>query len=88
MHFQFTAEATAAQKAAMADALSTLPAKIPQIVALSCGVDAGLATGNLGFALRHPCRGSNPGLADESNLLLTRSGPNPDRRTAPFCRRG
>lgn len=46
----FTDEATDAQKVAMVQAMRTLPAKIPQICSLVCGLDAGLAPGNHGFA--------------------------------------
>lgn len=43
--FKFVEGATDAQKLAMAEALMGMPKKIPQIVALSCGADLGLAGG-------------------------------------------
>ena len=47
----FTEEATAAQKDAMLEALRRMPAQIPEIASLVCGLDAGLSPGNHGFAV-------------------------------------
>ena len=48
---QFKAETTAAQRQALADALATLPARIPEIRNYTFGSDAGLADGNHDFAI-------------------------------------
>lgn len=47
--FQFQAEATAAQRSAVKEGLKALKAKIPEIKALACNTDAGLAEGNFDF---------------------------------------
>ena len=47
----FTDEATDSAKEDMLVALRALPGKIPEICSLVCGLDAGLADGNHGFAL-------------------------------------
>lgn len=49
--FRFTDEATAAQRQAVFDELSRLPAQIPELVSYVIGPDAGLATGNFDFAV-------------------------------------
>ena len=49
--FRLLDGATEGQRRAMEEALRAMPAKIPQIVSLACGRDAGLAAGNAGFAL-------------------------------------
>jgi len=48
---KFTDEATTAQKEAMLTALRGLPAKIPEICSLVCGMDVGIAEGNHDFSL-------------------------------------
>ena len=48
---RFTDAATTEQKEAMLNELHGLPAKIPEICSLVCGLDAGLSAGNHGFAL-------------------------------------
>lgn len=48
--FQWTASATAAQRAAVRDGLRALPARVPAIRALSVGADAGLAPDNFDCA--------------------------------------
>eukprot|EP00966_Prymnesium_polylepis_P048470 1122533-Prymnesium_polylepis.1 len=49
--FKLVEAATEAQKRAMVEALQGMPKKIPQIAGLSCGFDAGLASGNFDFGL-------------------------------------
>ena len=46
----FTDEATDAQKEAMISAVLGMKSKIPEIRSISAGLDAGLASGNHGFA--------------------------------------
>ena len=47
----FTDEATDAQKDAMVSAILGMKSAIPEIRAVACGLDAGLAAGNHGFGL-------------------------------------
>ena len=47
----FTEEATDEQKKAMIAAVRTMPSNITEIKSLSAGLDAGLASGNHGFAI-------------------------------------
>ena len=47
----FTESATDEQKAAMIRAILGMSAQIPQILAIEAGLDAGLASGNAGFAV-------------------------------------
>eukprot|EP00307_Rebecca_sp_RCC1486_P001549 CAMPEP_0119414070 /NCGR_PEP_ID=MMETSP1335-20130426/6445_1 /TAXON_ID=259385 /ORGANISM="Chrysoculter rhomboideus, Strain RCC1486" /LENGTH=100 /DNA_ID=CAMNT_0007438921 /DNA_START=20 /DNA_END=322 /DNA_ORIENTATION=+ len=47
--FKFSAEATSAQRQAVKEGLKSLKAKIPEIKAIACNTDAGLAEGNYDF---------------------------------------
>jgi hypothetical protein len=47
----FAAGTTADQVKFIATGIRSLPATIPELVSVSCGPDAGLATGNAAFAI-------------------------------------